>query len=157
MTSWRRLGSAVIRRKTPKHSRARHGCDMKPKHKSYQCVAKGQRIANPLLMLRPAEMTSARSAKQCGRWFHEIKIRRRPYAALGSERPSFTSCCASEKIKTITIGGRRYFNLSRGGSYEAAKRGEIPTIRIGRLIRVPVRALDRMLDKAAERDNVEAI
>jgi len=58
---------------------------------------------------------------------------------------------------SVPEAGRRYFNLSRGGSYEAAKRGEIPTIRIGRLIRVPVRALDRMLDKAAERDNVEAI
>jgi len=54
---------------------------------------------------------------------------------------------------TISVpeAGRRYFNLSRGGSYEAAKRGEIPTIRIGRLIRVPVRALERMLDKAVER------
>ena len=47
--------------------------------------------------------------------------------------------------------GRRYFGLSRGASYEAAKRGDIPTIRIGRLIRVPVRAVERMLDKAAER------
>jgi hypothetical protein len=46
--------------------------------------------------------------------------------------------------------GRRYFNLSRGASYEAAKRGDIPTIRIGRRIRVPVRALERMLDKAAD-------
>jgi len=62
---------------------------------------------------------------------------------------------------TISVpeAGRRYFNLSRGGSYEAAKRGEIPTIRIGRLIRVPVRALERMLDKAVERgrDRTEAI
>ena len=62
---------------------------------------------------------------------------------------------------TISVpeAGRRYFNLSRGGSYEAAKRGEIPTIRIGRLIRVPVRALERMLDKAVERsrDRAEAI
>src|SRR6516225_8216663 len=126
MTSWRRLGSAVIRRKTPKHSRARHGCNMKPKHESYQCVPKGQRIANPLLMLRPAEMTSARSAKQCGRWFHEIKICK----SVGLGKTKFYKLLRVGKIKTITIGGRRYFNLSRGGSYEAAKRGEIPTIRI---------------------------
>ena len=51
---------------------------------------------------------------------------------------------------TIPLAGKRYFNLSRNGSYDAAKRGEIPTIRIGRLLRVPVRALDRMLDKASE-------
>jgi Helix-turn-helix domain len=36
--------------------------------------------------------------------------------------------------------------LSRNASYAAAKRGDIPTIRIGKLLRVPVRALERMLD-----------
>ena len=51
---------------------------------------------------------------------------------------------------TVPEAGRRYFGLSRNGAYAAAERGEIPTIRIGRLIRVPVRALERMLDKATE-------
>jgi excisionase family DNA binding protein len=36
--------------------------------------------------------------------------------------------------------------LGRNGSYEAAHRGEIPTIRFGRLLRVPVAALERMLE-----------
>jgi hypothetical protein len=40
--------------------------------------------------------------------------------------------------------------LSRNGSYSAAQRGQIPTIKIGRLLRVPVRALERMLDRASE-------
>jgi hypothetical protein len=44
--------------------------------------------------------------------------------------------------------GRKYFGLSRNGSYDAANRGEIPVIQIGRLKRVPVRALERMLDRA---------
>ncbi|MBR0801731.1 helix-turn-helix domain-containing protein [Bradyrhizobium jicamae] len=35
--------------------------------------------------------------------------------------------------------------LGRNASYEAAKRGDIPTIRIGRLIRVPKAAFDLML------------
>jgi excisionase family DNA binding protein len=35
--------------------------------------------------------------------------------------------------------------ISRGSAYEAAKRGEIPTIRIGRRLLVPAAALDRML------------
>jgi hypothetical protein len=50
---------------------------------------------------------------------------------------------------TISVpeAGKRYFNLSRNASYGAAERGEIPTIRIGRLLRVPVRALERMLDQ----------
>jgi hypothetical protein len=35
--------------------------------------------------------------------------------------------------------------LSRNGSYAAAERGEIPTIRFGRLLRVPAAAWDRIL------------
>jgi excisionase family DNA binding protein len=37
--------------------------------------------------------------------------------------------------------------LTRNGSYEAAKRGDIPTIRIGGLIKVPKAAFHRMLDQ----------
>jgi hypothetical protein len=49
---------------------------------------------------------------------------------------------------TISVpeAGRRYYNLSRNGSYAAAERGEIPTIRVGRLKRVPVLAMERRLD-----------
>jgi excisionase family DNA binding protein len=39
--------------------------------------------------------------------------------------------------------------LTRNGSYEAAKRGDIPTIRIGGLIKVPKAAFHRMLDGPA--------
>jgi hypothetical protein len=51
---------------------------------------------------------------------------------------------------TITVpeAGRKYFGLSRNGSYDAAKRGEIPTIQVGRLLRVPVRAMEAKLDSA---------
>jgi Helix-turn-helix domain len=53
---------------------------------------------------------------------------------------------------TISVpeAGRRYFGLCRNAAYDAAKRGEIPTVKIGRLLRVPVRALERMLDRASE-------
>jgi hypothetical protein len=59
-----------------------------------------------------------------------------------------------ETPATISVpeAGRRYFGLSRNGSYAAAERGEIPTVRIGRLLRVPVRALERMLDEAGNRN-----
>jgi Helix-turn-helix domain len=51
---------------------------------------------------------------------------------------------------TISVpeAGKKYFGLSRNASYEAAARGEIPTIKIGRLLKVPVVALDRMLEHA---------
>jgi hypothetical protein len=52
---------------------------------------------------------------------------------------------------TITVpeAGKKYFGLSRDASYAAAQRGDIPTIRVGRLLRVPVRAMERKLDNAS--------
>ena len=38
--------------------------------------------------------------------------------------------------------------LSRNASYAAAKRGDFPTIKIGKLIRVPKAAFDQMLARA---------
>jgi hypothetical protein len=54
--------------------------------------------------------------------------------------------------KTLSVpqAGRDYFGLSRNGAYAAAARGEIPTVKIGRLLRVPIRALEQMLDRATE-------
>jgi len=55
----------------------------------------------------------------------------------------------TDEILTISVpeAGRRYFGLSRNGSYAAAVRGEIPVIKVGRLKRVPVRAMEAKLDK----------
>jgi hypothetical protein len=47
---------------------------------------------------------------------------------------------------TIPVAGKTYFGLCRNASYAAAKRGDIPTIRIGKLLRVPIRALEQRLD-----------
>ncbi len=41
--------------------------------------------------------------------------------------------------------GRLCFNLSRNGSYDAAHRGDFPTIKVGRLIKVPTAPLRRLL------------
>jgi hypothetical protein len=40
--------------------------------------------------------------------------------------------------------------LCRNAAYDAAARRDIPVIKIGRLLRVPVRALELMLDRASE-------
>jgi hypothetical protein len=56
----------------------------------------------------------------------------------------------TELTISVPEAGARYYGLSRNGSYEAAARGEIPTIRIGRLKRVPVRAMERKLDQAGD-------
>jgi hypothetical protein len=54
----------------------------------------------------------------------------------------------SEKTISVPEAGRRYYDLSRNGSYDAAKRGEIPTVQVGRLLRVPVKLMERKLDNA---------
>jgi excisionase family DNA binding protein len=55
-------------------------------------------------------------------------------------------------ILTISISeaGRR-LGIGRMSAYGAARRGEIPTIRIGCLWRVPVRALERLLDESGRK------
>jgi len=48
---------------------------------------------------------------------------------------------------TVTVEeAGRIIGVSRGGAYEAVKRGEIPVIRIGKKIRVPKAALERLLN-----------
>jgi hypothetical protein len=61
--------------------------------------------------------------------------------------------CGGPHTISVPEAGERYFGLCRNAAYDAAARGEIPTIRIGRLLRVPVRALERMLERAGERNN----
>ena len=47
----------------------------------------------------------------------------------------------NQTTKTISVpeAGRVYFGLARNAAYEAAHRGDIPVIRIGRMLRVPDR------------------
>jgi len=51
---------------------------------------------------------------------------------------------------TISVpeAGRRYFGLSRNAAYEAARRGEIPVVRIGGRIFAVVEAIERRLAEA---------
>ncbi|TPJ27161.1 helix-turn-helix domain-containing protein [Mesorhizobium sp. B2-8-3] len=44
----------------------------------------------------------------------------------------------SRPTLSVPDAGAVFYGLGRNGSYEAAKRGDIPTIRIGRKIVVPV-------------------
>ena len=54
----------------------------------------------------------------------------------------------NQPCKTISVpeAGRVYLDLGRNASYEAARRGDLPVIRVGRLLRVPVAAMERMLE-----------
>ena len=49
--------------------------------------------------------------------------------------------------KTLSVPeAGKWLGIGRNAAYEAARRGEIPTIKIGRLLRVPIVALERKLE-----------
>ncbi len=54
-------------------------------------------------------------------------------------------------VKTMSVpdAGRIYLGIGRDASYEAARRGDIPVLRVGpKLLRVPVVAMERLLEEA---------
>jgi excisionase family DNA binding protein len=50
---------------------------------------------------------------------------------------------------SVPEAGKR-LGIGRSAAYQAAASGQLPVIRIGGLLRVPVRALERKLEAAAE-------
>jgi hypothetical protein len=59
--------------------------------------------------------------------------------------------------RTISVpeAGKKYYGLCREASYDAARRGDIPVIKVGRLLRVPVAAMERKLDSDVGRDQLQ--
>jgi len=53
------------------------------------------------------------------------------------------------KVLTVPEAGAQ-LGLGRNASYDAAKRGDIPTIKLGELLRVPKLAIERMLDASTK-------
>lgn len=70
-------------------------------------------------------------------------------AALGSPEGALEKMVKGKVAKTMSVpdAGLLYYGLSRNGSYDAAARGDIPTIRVGRLLRVPIAAMERRLQE----------
>ena len=68
------------------------------------------------------------------------------------DRKKARAKCKNPVPKTMSVpeAGRIYLGIGRDSSYQAAARGEIPVIRVGRLLRVPVVGMERLLDRAAE-------
>jgi Helix-turn-helix domain len=66
-----------------------------------------------------------------------------------------TSDATNDAQKTLSVptAGWLYFDLSRGAAYAAAARGDIPTIRIGRKLRVPIVAIERLLERSGKGDD----
>ena len=51
-------------------------------------------------------------------------------------------------VMSIPKAGKKYFGLGRSASYEAAKRGEISTVKIGRKRLASVPAIERKIAEA---------
>ena len=54
-------------------------------------------------------------------------------------------------VLTVEQAGK-LLKISRGLAYAMAKNGQLPTIRCGRVLRVPVSALEKMLLEAGRKD-----
>ena len=54
------------------------------------------------------------------------------------------------KVMTVPEAGAQ-LGLGRNASYAAAKSGAIPTIKLGKLLRVLIRAFEQMLDSTQKR------
>ena len=63
----------------------------------------------------------------------------------GQDEPNAAKNGDKRLVYSVPEAGR-LLGLSRNSSYEAAKRGEIPTIKIGRLLLVPKVPFHRMLE-----------
>jgi excisionase family DNA binding protein len=57
-----------------------------------------------------------------------------------------------DACRTISVpeAGEIYYGLSRNGSYDAVRRGEIPAIRVGRKLRVPVAAMEKKIGRVVD-------
>lgn len=57
-----------------------------------------------------------------------------------------------EKTKVISVkeAGWRYLGLKRKAAYEAVKRGDVPVLRVGNLLKVPVQVMESRLRKAGK-------
>lgn len=70
-------------------------------------------------------------------------------AKLLRDTPEFGPGEAAERPSVLTIEeAAQLMRIGRNSAYEAARRGEIPTVRIGRRLLVPRAALERMLAQA---------
>jgi excisionase family DNA binding protein len=55
----------------------------------------------------------------------------------------------SSRRTTTIVEAAKVLGVGRNQAYEAARRGEIPTIRIGKRLLVPLAALEQLLQEVA--------
>jgi excisionase family DNA binding protein len=69
-----------------------------------------------------------------------------PNASDDEQRIQQVPTKADQRLTISVEEAGRLLGISRGLAYELVNRGDIPSVRLGRRIVVPRRALDRLLD-----------
>jgi hypothetical protein len=102
----------------------------------------------------PQEQLDPFSRKFGTRPRKRTKAKARRHASV---KPHSTGPPVEEMPLTLSVpeAGKKYFNLGRNASYAAAERGDIPTVRIGKILRSPVRSLEAMLDSVTPKEAAE--
>ena len=62
----------------------------------------------------------------------------------------------TKKTMSVPEAGRVYYEIGRDASYQAARSGQIPTIKIGKFLRVPIVAMERLLAEAGQKGDEAA-
>ena len=63
----------------------------------------------------------------------------------------------SDRAQVLSVeAAGRVLGIGRSAAYEAVRRGDIPSVRIGRRIVVPIRALERILDGALSEGSADS-
>jgi hypothetical protein len=64
-----------------------------------------------------------------------------------ADKPEVQTIAEALRLPVITVpdAGRLFLGLGRSAAYQAAKRGDLPTVKIGGLILVPVAKVAEML------------
>jgi excisionase family DNA binding protein len=65
---------------------------------------------------------------------------------MGKKAKSISTAAKKPDTYSVPEAGR-IVGLGKNASYDAARRGELPVLRFGRLLRVPRATLERMLGK----------
>ena len=83
-------------------------------------------------------------------WLIVNRRRRDPMPRTTTKMDETTPKTMPRTISVPEAG--RWLGIKKQAAYAAARNGEIPVIRIGKLFRVPVTALERMLEEARPRN-----
>jgi excisionase family DNA binding protein len=76
------------------------------------------------------------------------QVKGKARSAIGVRPPSTGPPAVEMPLTISVVEAARRLGIGRNSAYAAIERGELPVIKIGKLLRVPVRPLERMLDAA---------